>query len=174
MPDTMNNLLIEIVFFIVSALSVFLVVLGLPGNFVPVIVALIATLAGNDQSFTWLWFVIFLLIAVSGEVVDQVMVLIGAKKYGASRAGMLGAVIGGFAGGILGTMIFPLVGSLVGVFIGCFSLAYLFELLFSERSIDESRRAGFGALFGRVIASCYKLIAGFVLLALMAWRFWLR
>lgn len=168
----MNNLAIEVFFFIISALSVLLVVFGIPGNFVPVIIALIATLVGDGQNFTWTWFVVFLLIAISGEVLDLIIGLIGAKKYGASRAGMIGAVIGGFAGGILGTMIFPLIGSLAGVFIGCFFLAFLFELLFSERSVDESRQAGIGALFGRIIASCYKLIVGFVLLALMAWRFW--
>jgi len=172
--DAMNNLVVEIVFFIVSAVSVLLAVLGIPGNFVPVIIALIATLAGDGQSFNWTWFVVFLLIAVSGEVVDQLMGLLGAKKYGASRAGMIGAIIGGFAGGILGTMILPLVGSLVGVLLGCFFMTFLFELLYSGRSMDESRRAGFGALLGRVIASCYKLSAGFVLLALMAWRFWFR
>lgn len=170
----MNNLAIEILLFTVSAVSVLLGVLGIPGNFVPAIIALIATLAGDGRSFTWTWFVVFLLIALSGEVVDQLIGLLGAKKYGASRAGMIGAVIGGFAGGILGTIVLPLVGSLLGVLVGCFLLTFLFELLYSGRNMDESRRAGFGALLGRVIASCYKLSAGFVLLALMAWRFWFR
>jgi len=170
----MNSLALEVFLFIVSAVSVLLVILGVPGNFVPVIIALIAILAGDGQSFTWPWFAVFLLIAISGEVVDLLIGLIGARKYGASRAGMIGALIGGFAGGILGTMIFPLIGSLAGVLVGCFLLTFLFELFYSERSVDESRRAGFGALLGRVIASCFKLIVGFVLLALMAWRFWLR
>jgi len=174
MMDTMNNLAVEVLFFVVSAISVLLVVFGIPGNFVPVIIALIATLAGDGRSFNWFWFAVFLFIAVSGEMVDLIVGLIGARKYGSSRAGMIGAVIGGFAGGILGTMAFPLIGSLVGVFVGCFFLTFLFELLYSEKSVDESRHAGFGALIGRVIASCYKLTVGFVLLVLMAWHFWFR
>jgi len=168
----MDNIGIEILLFAVSAVSVLLVVFGIPGNFVPVIVALIAVLVGDGQSFTWALFVVFLLIAVSGEVADYLIGLLGARKYGASKVGMIGAVIGGFVGGILGTIILPLIGSLLGVFLGCFFLTFLFELLYSGRSIDESRQAAFGALIGRVIASCYKITVGFVLLALMAWRFW--
>jgi len=168
----MNNVAIEILFFAISSIFVLLTIFGIPGNFIPVIIALIATLAGDGQSFTWSLFVVFLLIAVSGEIVDQLIGLLGAKKYGASRAGMIGAVIGGFAGGILGTMMLPLIGSILGVLFGCFFLTFLFELLYSEKSTDESRRAAFGALLGRVIASCYKITVGFILLALMAWRFW--
>jgi len=168
----MNSLGIEILLFAVSTVSVLLVILGIPGNFVPVIVALIAILIGDGQSFTWSHFVVFLLIAVSGEVVDLLLGLVGARKYGASKVGMIGAVLGGFVGGILGTIILPLIGSLLGVFLGCFFITFLFELLYSGRSVGESRRAAFGALFGRVIASCYKITVGFILLALMAWRFW--
>lgn len=168
----MNQLWLEILLFIPSVIAVLIGVLGLPGNFVPVIAALIAVLAGNGESFTWQWFFIFLAIAISGEVVDQITGLLGAKKYGASRAGMIGAVLGGFAGAILGTAVLPVIGSLIGVFAGCFILTFVFELIFSRRSAAESQRAGVGALLGKAAATTYKLIAGFVLLVLMVWRFW--
>lgn len=168
----MNHLWLEILLFILSVIAVLIGVLGLPGNFFPVIAALIAVLAGNGESFTWGWFFIFLLIAVSGEVVDQITGLFGAKKYGASRAGMIGAVVGGFAGAILGTAVLPVIGSLIGVFVGCFTLTFVFELIFSSRSAADSQRAGIGAVLGKAAATAYKFIAGFVLLTLMAWRFW--
>lgn len=169
----MNHLWLEILLFIPSVIAVLIGVLGLPGNFVPVIAALIAVLAGNGESFTWPWFFIFLAIAVSGEVVDQITGLLGAKKYGASKAGMVGAVIGGFVGAILGTLVLPVVGSLIGVFVGCFTLTFIFELIFSSKSAADSQRAGIGALLGKAAATAYKLIAGFVLLILMIWRFWI-
>ena len=168
----MNNAGLEILLFVPSLIAVLLGVLGLPGNFIPVFGALIAVLAGNGESFTWGWFIAFLLIAISGEVVDLLTGMLGAKKYGATRPGMIGAVIGGFVGAILGTAILPVIGSLAGVFIGCFALTVVFEYIFSKKSADESRRAGFGAVLGKAAATAYKFIAGFVLIVLMAWRFW--
>lgn len=168
----MNALVWEILMFVLSFLAVLIGILGLPGNFVPVLVALIAVLAGDGTAFNWTWFIIFLLIAASGEVVDQVTGILGAKKSGASRAGMFGAAIGGIAGGIIGTAILPVIGSIIGVFLGCFALTFAFEYFFSERSAEESRNAGMGALAGKAAATAYKFIVGFVLLVLMAWRFW--
>jgi len=168
----MNHIGLEILMFGISAIAVMLGIFGLPGNFVPVLAVLIALLAGDGHSFTWLWFALFLIIAASGEIVEQLTSLIGAKKFGASRAGMIGAVIGGFAGGIIGTGILPVIGSLLGVFLGCFLCTFLFELLFSHRSVVQSRRAGTGALLGRIVATAYKFTAGFVLLILLALRFW--
>lgn len=169
----MNSVALELLLFVPSVIAVLLGVIGLPGNFIPVIAALIAVLAGNGESFTWGWFIGFLLIAVSGEVVDQLTGMLGAKRYGATRPGMIGAVIGGIAGAVLGTMVLPVIGSLAGVFIGCFALTFVFEYVFSRRSAGESQKAGIGAVLGKAAATAYKFIAGFILLILMAWRFWL-
>ena len=168
----MDALIWEILMFVFSLLAVLIGVLGLPGNFVPVLLSLIAVLTGDGTAFTWKWFVIFLLIALSGEIVDQFTGIYGAKKYGASRPGMFGAAIGGIVGAVLGTAVLPVVGSILGVFIGCFALTFVFEYVFSRRSADESRRAGTGAVLGKAAATAYKFIAGFTLLILMAWRFW--
>jgi uncharacterized protein YqgC (DUF456 family) len=170
----MNQTWVEIVLFLVSVTGVMLNVFGLPGNFVPVIVSLIAVMAGDGVSITWLWFVIFLLIAASGEIMDQLTGILGAKKYGATRPGMVGAAIGGIIGAVLGTAVLPLIGSLAGMFAGCFAFTMLFELVFSKRSVDDGSRAGFGALLGKAAAVAYKFMAGFVMLILIGWRFWGR
>ena len=162
----------EILIFVPSVLAVLLNVLGLPGNFIPVVGALIAVLAGDGTSFTWAWLLLFLGIAASGEILDQVFGAVGAGKTGATRVGMWGAALGGILGGILGTVILPVIGSVLGVFVGCFALTFLFEYFFARRSSEDSARAGFGAVLGKAAAVAYKFIAGFVLLILMAWRFW--
>ena len=162
----------EILIFVPSVLAVLSNVLGLPGNFIPVAGAFIAVLAGDGSAFTWGWFAVFLVIAASGEVLDQIFGAVGAKKTGATRPGMWGAAIGGVLGSILGTAVLPVIGSVLGVFVGCFALTFLFEYAFSRRSTEESARAGVGALLGKAAAVAYKFIAGFVLLILMAWRFW--
>jgi uncharacterized protein YqgC (DUF456 family) len=167
----MNHFGLEILMFIISLIAVLLGVLGLPGNLVPVAAALIAVLAG-DGSFTWGWFILFLIIAISGEIADQLTGIAGSKKFGASRPGMIGAAIGGFAGGVLGTLILPVIGSLAGVFAGCFILTFVSECIFSSRSVSKSGRSGLVALVGRVLGTAYKFTAGFILLILMVWRFW--
>lgn len=170
--ESVNQFAMEIVLFVCSVTGVLIGVLGLPGNFVPVAAALVAVLWGNGTDFTWMWFVIFLLVAASGEVLEQITGAVGARKSGASRAGMLGAVLGGLLGGIAGTVILPVIGSFVGVFLGCFTLTFVFEYVFARRSVGESTRSGFGAVAGKAAAIAYKFVAGFVLLILMAWRFW--
>jgi len=167
-----DSIALEILIFVISILGVLIGVLGLPGNFVPVLGALVAVLAGDGVAFTWGLFVVFLVIAASGEAVDQITGVLGARRSGATRPGMVGAAIGGIAGAVLGTLVLPVLGSVIGVFVGCFGLTFLFEYLFSERSAEESRRAGLGAVLGKAVATAYKFIAGFVLLILMAWRFW--
>jgi uncharacterized protein YqgC (DUF456 family) len=65
---------------------------------------------------------------------------IGAKKFGASRAGLFGAV----AGGILGLIFFSLPGLILGIFLGALAL----ELLVSRRDLGAALTAGVGALLG--------------------------
>lgn len=169
----MDATIVEILFFLLSLLGVLIMIVGIPGNFVAVVVALLYTLFGKDGQFGWGMFFVFLGLAVSGEVVEQITGVIGAKRYGAGRIGQIGALLGGFVGALLGTMLLPVIGTVIGVFVGCFGLTFLFEYLFGEKNEAESARAGTGAVLGKAVAIAYKYAVGFVLLGLMAWRFWI-
>jgi hypothetical protein len=63
---------------------------------------------------------------------------------------------------ILGTAWLPLIGSLLGAFAGAFAGAFVGELL-AGRATGESLRAGFGAFFGRVAATVFKMGIGSVI-----------
>lgn len=77
-------------------------------------------------------------LALLAMTLDNVATLLGARRYGASRAGLWGAFLGGILGlflGVLGVLVLP------------FLLAWLFEYL-SGRRIEKALRAAWGTLVG--------------------------
>lgn len=89
--------------------------------------------------------------------VDQLASVMGAKKFGASRAGMIGS----FIGAIVGLMILNIIGLIAGTFLG----AMAFEMLFSGRSLGQGMASGAGALVGFLAGSFFKFMLGAGLVA---------
>ncbi|AEV15459.1 MAG: DUF456 family protein [Thermus sp.] len=77
-------------------------------------------------------------LALLAMTLDNVAALLGARRYGAGRAGLWGAFLGGVLGLFLGV---------VGVLVLPFLLAWLLEYL-SGRRPDEALRAAWGTLVG--------------------------
>jgi hypothetical protein len=140
-------------------LGLFLVPLGLPGNWLIFGIALLKAWSGDFQSLTLSWILLLLALAVIGEVLEFLLGVYVAKKYGASRWGMLGAFFGGLAGGIAGTAVLPVIGTMLGAFAGAFAGAFCLEYLYRMRS-DVSYKAGIGAFIGRILAVVLKLEVG--------------
>ena len=108
MTSDPTALLLATAFSIFGALCVVLVLVGLPGAWL-----LIATAIAID-CLDWIWLapnapltfhpltiVVAILIATAGEAMEFALSAAGAKRFGASRAGMIGAMIGGPLVGIL-------------------------------------------------------------------------
>lgn len=103
------------------------------------------------------------LICVGAELMGYVAGAIGARKYGASRAGVYGAIIGGLTGMFI---LFPmgiLIGSIVGAVAG--------ELLAGAGGANAIR-AGFGAVIGAVGGMVLKFIAGVAMIVIVLTRIW--
>jgi hypothetical protein len=166
------DLALEIALFAVALLGVLLTLVGVPGNFGPVLIALGYFFTEGEPRFTGAVVLVFVALAVSGEVVEQFAAIVGAKKFGASKSGMLGAFVGSIVGGIVGTILVPVIGTVIGVFAGCFAFTLGFEMKFAGRTMDAGVRAGWGAVVGKAAAAAYKYAIGFALLGLLAWRFW--
>lgn len=97
------------------------------------------------------------LVALS-VAVDQLASMVGAKKFGASRAGMIGSIVGG----LVGLLAFPPLGIIPGTFLGAMAC----ELAFGGRNFGESMASGTGALIGFLAGSLFKFMLG---TALIAW-----
>lgn len=143
------------------ALAWIVVLLGLvvaaAGVVLPVLpgvpVALVATaIAGWLTGFeridvtTIVWVAVLAALAQGFDVLGN---LVGARRFGAGRAGIWGGVVGS----LVGLIVFPPWGFLVGAFLG----AAAFEAL-GGRPPAEAWRAGAGALLGTLAGVGGKLV----------------
>lgn len=91
-------------------------------------------------------------------VLDFVGTALGAKKFGATWRGALGAAIGGLIG-----LFFALPGIIIGPFLG----AMLFEML-GDKEIKAAARAGLGAMIGLLLGAVGKFSVAVVMMILFA------
>ena len=105
-------------------------------------------LVGFSELTGWDWAVFLLLLGLA-SLADNLAAAWGARRFGAGRAGVWGAVLGALLGALLGG---PL-GILVGPFLG----AFLFELA-SGRPGKEALRAGWGGLVGFLTSVGLRLL----------------
>ncbi|MDJ0836248.1 MAG: DUF456 domain-containing protein [Acidobacteriota bacterium] len=180
----------EWVFYLVAALfsilgggCVVLVVLGLPGTWILLGMAFLIELldqyylpAGDHQTFNWWLLGSCLALAAIGEILEFFAGLLGAKKAGSSKRGMMGAFIGGLVGAVFGTGIpVPIVGTLIGAVLGTFAGAMIGELTDKEetREFHQTLKPAMGATIGRILGTLSKVpIALAIWLALALAVFW--
>ena len=136
-------------------LAVLLLVAGLIGLFVPVLPGAPLIFAGlviaawaEDFHYAGLWTVVILaILTLLTLAVDFWATIFGAKKFGASKRAVIGALIGLVIGIFLG---FP--GIIFGPFIG----AVVGELS-AQKNFKQATRAGVGATIGLVLGAAIKL-----------------
>jgi uncharacterized protein len=142
---------------IVILITILLITAGLIGSVLPMLPGSPLILLG---AFLYAWYTDFTIISwgvllvlagltILGQAVDYLATVMGAKKYGASRWGIAGAVAGGFigffAGGLFGIIAGPFIGALAG------------ELLYG-RTMGVSVKIGFGTFVGLIGGAIGKLI----------------
>ncbi|MDR0356408.1 MAG: DUF456 domain-containing protein [Deltaproteobacteria bacterium] len=108
----------------------------------------------------WSHYGLMTMIVVGGVIVvslglDQLASVVGAQKMGAKKAGMIGSAVCS----IIGLIFFSLPGLLIGAFAG----AVAFEMIFNERELGESMKAGGGALIGFVCGGLFKFMISVIL-----------
>ena len=86
-----------------------------------------------------------------GMGIDYAGSAIGAKKFGASKQGVIASVIGG----VIGLVLFSFAGMLIGSIVGLVAVEY-----YEKRDLIQSGKAALGVLIGN--------IAGIVLQAVLA------
>lgn len=133
--------------------------LGIGGNFIVLGLAAVVAIATRFTSIGWMALGIMAAAVAVGEILESVLGVAMARRFGASRWGMIGAFVGGILGAILGTAALPVIGSVIGSFIGSAGGAIGAELL-SGRERREGLRAGWGAFLGKGLATSMKLGIG--------------
>lgn len=137
---------------------------ALPG--LPLVFAgmLLAAWAGGFTQIGVATLVALGVLTLLSMAVDFWAAALGAKRVGASRLALIGAVLGTFAGVLLGP---------VGLFIGPFLGALLGELLhgrsMTAAQLGQATKVGVGTWLGLVFGIALKLMLAFAMLGLFAW-----
>ena len=153
-------------------LGLFCMLVGLLGSFLPVLpgppvswlglLLLILTRAVPDD-----WW----LIAITGGVALGVVALdywipvAGTRKFGGSRAGMVGTTIG-----LLVAILFPVLG-LAGIVIWPFIGAIVGELI-NKTSHKQALKAAFGSFVGFLTGTFLKFVVSVIYLGIFLFRAW--
>jgi uncharacterized protein YqgC (DUF456 family) len=137
-------------------LVVALVLVGLAGAVLPAIPGVPLVFAGlwlgawidgfQKVDSWWIW--VFGVLTLVAMAVDLIATALGAKKVGASRQAIAGAVIGTFAGLFLGGFIGVLIGPFVGAVAG--------ELL-ARGSVDRAMDVGIATWMGFLFGTLAKI-----------------
>ncbi|MFC1594184.1 DUF456 domain-containing protein [Candidatus Omnitrophota bacterium] len=109
-----------------------------------------------------------LVLYLCGEVVENVLVIVGVKKLGASNAAVVGALVGGILGAIVGAG-FLGIGAIVGSFLGIFLGALTVELII-HGDVIKSLKAGAGGLLGRFGSIIVKVIIAVLMFSIIIMR----
>jgi uncharacterized protein YqgC (DUF456 family) len=124
---------------------VFPVIPGPPLSFLALI---LISLAKNWEPFSATFLLIMGGLAVVVSILDYVVPVVGAKKYGASKPGIWISMIGM----LVGVLFFPPWGMLIGAFLG----ALAGELLAGKKG-RKSLQAAWGVFVGNVVSIGFKL-----------------
>ncbi|MFP4630563.1 MAG: DUF456 family protein [Candidatus Acetothermia bacterium] len=142
----------------ISLAGLALLPVGVPGTFVVVGASALAGLLSGGELVGFELFLVFLGLAVLGEILDWTFSLVVGKKYGASAPGLVASFIGAIAGAIAGLPL-PLIGNLIGAFLGAFAGAFIVEL-FLRKDAGQAMKSGLGVMFGKVFGSVFKVGIG--------------
>ena len=149
--------------FVLAGLLVFT---GLAGSILPALPGvplvfgglLLAAWADDFQRVSWVVLVILGLMTVLSFAIDFAATAMGAKRVGASKLAIVGALIGTLGGFVLG-----LPGLIFGPFVG----AVTGEML-THGEIQRATRAGFATWVGLIFGTLTKLALVFTMLGIFA------
>lgn len=153
-------ILLATILTILNLAWLFLVILGLPGNWLMVIGAVALAFWQGSMFATWTLVAVVALAGV-GELMEFLAGVLGSKKAGGTKRGAAGALVGGLVGGLLATFLipFPVIGSLIGACVGAGVGAWGLELT-GGLKMNAAMKSGVGAGVGRLVGTGVKLVAG--------------
>jgi len=148
-----------------------LVVIGLIGTVLPALPGLplvfagmlLAARAGGFEQIGIATVVVLGLMTLVSLAIDFWATAHGARRVGASRLAVIGAILGTFAGLLFGP---------VGIFVGPFAGALVGELLHGRKlgmgQLGQATRVGAGTWLGIVFGVVLKLALAFAMIGLFA------
>lgn len=152
------DILIYVVLAVFALLGVVLTLFGIPGVWL-----VFAGLLGYSvyTGFTIITpgaLILLFVFSILSSLFDHVATILGAKKFGSSKWGIVGAILGGFFGLIFG--------GFIGMFLGPLLGATLFEVVIAKKETNAALKSGMGALIGMMISLILKFS---VIISMIVW-----
>jgi hypothetical protein len=153
------------------ALAAVLVIIGLVGTVLPALPGLplvfggmlLAAWAGGFEQISVFTVVVLGILTALSLAIDFGATALGAKRVGASRMAVVGAVLGTFGGIFFGPL-----GLFVGPFMGALTGELLHGRKFNQHGLGQATRVGFGTWMGIVFGVVLKLTLAFAMIGLFA------
>jgi uncharacterized protein len=145
--------------------AVVVMALGLIGTVIPILpgptiilaAAIVHRVAmGPDRSLGWSALITMVLLTLLTYAVDVAVGSLGAKRFGATKWGLIGATAGALLGlffGLLGLFVGPVIGAIAGELIG-------------GKEIMKAGRAGWGTFLGSLAGVIAKLFIGLIMIVI--------
>lgn len=157
-------------------IAALLVLVGLAGTVLPALPGLplvfagmlVAAWAGGFQQVGLPMLVVLGLLTLLSLAVDFWATALGAKRVGASRLAIIGAMLGTLGGLFLGPL-----GLFAGPFAGALGGELVHRRSLLHRDVGQAAKIGFGTWLGIVFGIVLKLGLAFAMLGLFALAWWL-
>lgn len=150
-------------------IAALLMILGLIGSFLPILPGPLTSWVGllvfhltDVVPMNWTFLIITFVIALAIWVLDYIIPAMGTKRYGGSKAGMIGTTIGLLVG-----LFSPIPG---GIIIGPFFGALIGELIYKS-DFDKAVKAAFGSFIGFVASTFIKFVVAVIFLGFFMSKF---
>ncbi len=171
--DVGNSSLLVLVWVVTGLL----LLVGLVGTVVPMLPGPVLMLAAaiwhtlmlryavgaEDPGFRWPGFVILTLFIVVTQVLETASSALGAKYFGSTKWGAIGALIGGIVG-----LFFGLPGLIIGPLLG----ALLAELIIAGRHWKMAAKSSWGTFVGSAAGLVIKAILGLAMVGYFFLDLW--
>ena len=143
--------------------AIVLMALGLIGTVIPIVpgttIILAAAVAhrlvlGADRSLGWSALIAMLVLTLLTYAIDAAAGYLGAKRFGATKWGLIGGAAGALLGlffGLLGLFVGPVIGAIAGELIG-------------GKEVMKAGRAGWGTFLGGLAGVVAKLFIGLIMI----------
>ena len=145
--------------------AIVLMALGLIGTVIPILPGTTIILAaavvhrlvlGADRSFGWSALIAMLALTLLTYAIDAAAGYVGAKRFGATKWGLIGGAAGALIGlffGLFGLFVGPVIGAIAG------------ELI-AGKQITKAGRAGWGTFLGGLAGIIAKLFIGLIMIVI--------
>ena len=143
------EVILNVVFAVSVVAAMFSNFYGVPGNIIIAINSFIYGVLTGFEAFSFGFVLTLLLIVFVAEFLEYVLIVLTARKYGASKWGVTGSIVGGIAGAISGAFVTPVMGAIIGSVLGVFIGATVLEFFKSYR-LRDAVLSGVGAFLGKL------------------------